>query len=82
MSTAINCAKGNEMPEIWVVIITVILIMIIYAYIASKIKDRKRKKAREKSLPFVEDNVHPGVQSDIPHLIAYSGEVEQPFRPT
>ncbi len=53
------------MPEVWAVIVTVILVMIVYAYIASKIKDRKRKKARDKSLPFVEDNVRPGVQYNI-----------------
>lgn len=65
MSTATNCAKGNDMSEVWAVIVTVILVMIIYAYIASKIKDRKRKKARDKSLPFVEDNVRPGVQYNV-----------------
>lgn len=65
MSTAINCAKGNEISEVWVVIVMVILVIIIYAYITSKIKDQKRKKAREKSLPFVEDNVRPGVQYNV-----------------
>lgn len=65
MSTATNCAKGNDMSEVWAVIVIVILVIIIYAYIASKIKDRKRKKARDKSLPFVEDNVRPGVQYNI-----------------
>ncbi|MHB1232679.1 MAG: hypothetical protein ACYCZQ_08905 [Burkholderiales bacterium] len=53
------------MSEVWAVIVTVILVMIIYAYIASKIKDRKRKKARDRSLPFVEDNVRPGVQYNV-----------------
>jgi hypothetical protein len=39
--------------------------MVIWAIIASKLKERKRKKAREKSLPFVEDNVRPGVQYNV-----------------
>ena len=53
------------MSEVWVVIVSVILVMIIHGYIASKIKDRKRKKARDKSLPFVEDNVRPGTQYNV-----------------
>ena len=65
MCAATNCAKGNDMSEVWAVIVTVILIMVVYAFISSKIKERKRKKARDKSLPFVEDNVRPGAQYNI-----------------
>lgn len=35
------------MSEVWAVITIVILAMIIYAYIAAKIKERKRKKAEK-----------------------------------
>jgi hypothetical protein len=49
------------MSEVWAVIVSLIIFMVIYGYVASKIKAHKRKKARDKSLPFVEDNVRPGV---------------------
>ena len=65
MSAATNCEKGENMPEVWAVIVSVILLMVIWGIIASKLKARKRKKAREKSLPYVEDNVRPGVQYNV-----------------
>jgi len=53
------------MSEVWAVIVSVIVLMVIYGYIASKLKERRRKKARDKSLPFVEDNVRTGVQYNV-----------------
>ncbi|MDR1349305.1 MAG: hypothetical protein LBJ59_00735 [Zoogloeaceae bacterium] len=49
------------MPDVWVVVIAVIILMVAYAYISAKLKARKLRKSREKSLPFIEDNVRPGV---------------------
>jgi hypothetical protein len=61
MNPAADCAaKGSGMSEAWAVIVGVILLMIVWGYVASKLKARKRRKSREKSLPFVEDNVRPG----------------------
>ncbi|MDO8268887.1 MAG: hypothetical protein Q7T32_13795 [Moraxellaceae bacterium] len=60
-----TCTKGSDMPEIWAVIVTVILLMVIYAFVASKLKDRKIRMARKKSLPFVDDNVAPGIKYNI-----------------
>lgn len=53
------------MSEVWAVIVSIALFMIIYAYITAKIKERKRKKARAQSLPFVEDNVRLGVKYNV-----------------
>ncbi|MDR2113586.1 MAG: hypothetical protein LBQ62_10925 [Candidatus Accumulibacter sp.] len=49
------------MSEVWAVIVGVILFMVVWGYVSSKLKARKRRESREKSLPFVEDNVRPGV---------------------
>lgn len=48
------------MSQIWAVIVSVILLMVIYSYISSKIKEKKKNKLREKSIPLIEDNISPG----------------------
>ena len=53
------------MPEIWAVIVGVILLLIVYGLASSKLKAHRLRKAREKYLPFVEDNVRPGVQYNV-----------------
>ncbi len=53
------------MSEVWAVIVVVIILMVIYGYVSSKLKDRKRKKVREKSLPYVEDNVRAGCRYNV-----------------
>jgi hypothetical protein len=65
MSVATYCEKGNSMSEVWAVIVSVILLMIVWGYFAAKFNARKRKDAREKTLPYVEDNVRPGVQYNV-----------------
>jgi len=65
VSATENCVKGENMSEVWAVIVAVVLLMIVYGYISSKIKARKRRKARDKSLPYVEDNVQPGVNYNV-----------------
>ncbi|TWH76106.1 hypothetical protein LX59_01025 [Azomonas agilis] len=49
------------MPEIWMVIAGVILLMVVWSCLSSKLKAKKRHKVREKSLPFIEDNIHTGI---------------------
>ena len=55
------------MSEIWAVIILIILGMIIYSYISSRIKERNRIKIRSKSLPIIPDYIKTGIKYNI-HL--------------
>jgi hypothetical protein len=63
--SAANCAKGNSMPEIWAIIAAVIISLILVSFISSKLTARRQRKQREKSLPFVEDNVRVGVSYNV-----------------
>jgi hypothetical protein len=63
-----NCTKGNNMPEVWVVIIGIVVLLIAYGIVSSKLKIRQQRKAREKSLPFVDDNV----QRNLPYNVFLS----------
>lgn len=56
MNSVTNCGKESGMTKVWAVIIGVILLMVVWGYVSTKLKARKRRKSREKSLPFVEDN--------------------------
>jgi hypothetical protein len=53
------------MSDAWAVIVAVIILMVVYAYISSKLEEKKRRKAREKSLPSVEDNVRAGCRYNV-----------------
>lgn len=53
------------MSDIWAVIVVVIILMVVYAYISSKLEDRKRRKALEKSLPSVEDSIRVGCRYNV-----------------
>lgn len=43
------------MSEIWTVIASVILLLIIYGIISSKLERRKKRKLREKTIPMITD---------------------------
>jgi len=53
------------MSGVWAAIVCVVLFMIVYTYVSTKVRERRSRKSREKSLPFVEDNVRPGVQYNV-----------------
>ena len=53
------------MCEVWAVIAVVVILMVIYGYVSSMLRKRKQRKAREKSLPFVEDNVRAGCRYNV-----------------
>jgi hypothetical protein len=61
MNSVANCGKESGMSEVWAVIVGAILLMVVWGYVSSKLNARKRRKSREKSLPFVEDNVRTGI---------------------
>jgi len=60
-----ECSNGYETPSIWAVIIIIILFMIIYAYISSKISERNKRISREKALPATTDALSSGVLYNI-----------------
>lgn len=62
-----NCAKGSSSMEVWVFIIGAIVLLIAYGIISSKIKARRKRAAREKLLPYVEETVRTGQRYNI-HL--------------
>lgn len=55
------------MPEVWAVIVGGIVLLILYGIVSSKLKARRQRKQREKSLPFVDDNIRQGVTYNV-HL--------------
>ena len=67
MSKVNECTKGDAMPDIWAIIVIVIILMVIYGYVSSKISDRRKRKLREKSVPLITDSLKSGVNYNI-HL--------------
>ena len=55
-----NCARNSSMQEVWAIIVGVILILVVYGIVSSKIKASKQRKAREKALPFVNEGIKTG----------------------
>jgi hypothetical protein len=53
------------MNTFWAVIAATILVLIIYGIIASKIETRRKRKAREKALPFVAETIRAGQRYDV-----------------
>lgn len=53
------------MPQVWAIIVTVVLLLVIYAMVSSRISARRRLKAREKALPYVDDAIRPGKRYDL-----------------
>jgi hypothetical protein len=61
MSNTTDCTKGADMPDVWAVIVIIIILMVVYGYISSKISDRKKRKAREATIPEVTEALKTGV---------------------
>jgi hypothetical protein len=53
--------------EVWAVIVGVIVLLIIYGIVSSKLKARKQRAARAKVLPYVEETVRTGRRYNV-HL--------------
>ena len=41
------------MPEFWAIIVSIILVLIIYGIVSSRLKDRKRQKLRARTIPMI-----------------------------
>ena len=53
------------MSTVWAVIVVFILVLVVYGMISSKLTDRRKRKAREKSLPYVSDTIRVGPRYDV-----------------
>lgn len=55
------------MKEFWAVFVVIVLIVVVYGMISSKLKERRRRKAREKALPYVgvDDTIRVGIRYDV-----------------
>jgi hypothetical protein len=45
------------MSDIWAIIVGAILLLIVYVIVASKLGAKRRREAREKMLPYVEETI-------------------------
>ena len=55
------------MPSVWEIIVSVIILMVIYGYVSSKIEDRKKKKLRKDTVPEISESIKIGINYNI-HL--------------
>lgn len=46
-----------SMSQVWAVIVSIIILMVIYGYVSAKISSRKEAKVRKQSLPVTEDYI-------------------------
>ena len=49
------------MPDIWAIIVIVIILMVLYSYVSSKLSDRKKRKIREATIPQITETLKTGV---------------------
>ena len=53
------------MSEVWAIIVSVIIAMVIFGYVSSKLSDRKRRVKRENTVPPISDSLKLGVVYDV-----------------
>ena len=53
------------MAEFWAVIVVIVLILVVYGMISSKRTEIRKRKAREKALPYVNDTIRVGLRYDV-----------------
>lgn len=55
------------MSEVWAIIVSVIIAMVIFGYISSKLSAHKRKKLRAETVPAISESIRRGVEYNV-HL--------------
>lgn len=55
------------MSQVWAAIVSVIVVMILYGIISSKIAPARRKRARAKALPYLSETIRTGQRYNV-HL--------------
>jgi len=53
------------MPDIWAIIVLIIIFMIFYGYISSEIKAKKKRKLRKGTIPSIIDNLKVGYKYNV-----------------
>jgi hypothetical protein len=65
MATVSDCSKGNEMSEVWAVIVGIIVLMVIWGYASSKWTEHKNKKTRAQTMPEISDSLKTGINYNV-----------------
>jgi hypothetical protein len=52
-------------PEVWAVIVGIIILLILYGIISSRLRVRRQRLARERVMPFVAETIRPGRRYDV-----------------
>jgi len=55
----------SDLSTIWAIIVLLVLALIVYGIISSKISERRKRKAREKALPYVDETIRVGTRYDV-----------------
>ncbi len=53
------------MKFVWPVIVSIVIAMVLVAWISSALKERKKKKIREKSIPYVDESLKVGIPYNV-----------------
>lgn len=48
------------MSIVWAIIVSAIMVLIVYASVSSKMQAKRRRAAREKLLPYLQESIQPG----------------------
>ena len=59
MARPMNCSRASS-SDIWLIVVGVIVLLALFGIVSSKLKSRRQRIAREKSLPYVPETVSTG----------------------
>ena len=57
MNKVNDCSSGVDMSDVWAVIVCIVIVMVIYGYVASVVKSSKRNKARSSTVPKLKESI-------------------------
>ena len=60
MSCPNPCENESSMSEVWVIIVVIILAMIVFGYVSSKITEWKARRRRRATIPPVSESLETG----------------------
>ena len=65
MACSNPCENESSSPEIWAILVSIIILMVAFGYISSKISSWRRKKHRAETIPGVKDPLRAGVPYNV-----------------